>query len=251
MNTPILTLENILLHQPDTAPLLNHLSLQVSAGDFIMLLGNNQEEKQALFASITGQRTLAEGTVLFGEQRVNTFRQYKRAQYCSQVLADPAANVATHMTVAENLLLAYHRGKKKRLLPRRLKEQKIFLYMNCKKAGIGLEEKLDLSAKLLSHEQRQMLSLLMATILAPQLLLLEELTAALRLDAAQRLMQLTQRLIEEKQLTCLMSTNRIADALAYGNRLLILQNGNISHDLSKEEKAKLTLPELFFLLETT
>ena len=155
---------------------------------------------------------------------------------------------APRMTVAENLLLAQKRGQKRKFRLRNLKNQKDFFRL-CQEVGNGLEQHLDTPAGELSGGQRQALSLLMATITAPELLLLDEHTAALDPKTAKALMQLTNQRINEQKLTCLMITHRMEDALKYGNRLIVLQKGKIVQDLSEKEKQHLTMSDLLQFFE--
>lgn len=153
------------------------------------------------------------------------------------------------MTVAENLLLAQKRGQKRKFRLRNLKNQKEDFFRLCKEVGNGLEQHLDTPAGELSGGQRQALSLLMATITAPELLLLDEHTAALDPKTAKALMRLTNQRINEQKLTCLMITHRMEDALKYGNRLIVLQKGKIVQDISEKEKQHLTMGDLLQFFE--
>lgn len=156
---------------------------------------------------------------------------------------------APRMTVAENLLLAQKRGQKRKFRLRNLKNQKEDFFRLCQEVGNGLEQHLDTPAGELSGGQRQALSLLMATITAPELLLLDEHTAALDPKTAKALMRLTNQRINEQKLTCLMITHRMEDALKYGNRLIVLQKGKIVQDLSEKEKQHLTMGDLLQFFE--
>ena len=162
---------------------------------------------------------------------------------------DPKMGTAPRMTVAENLLLAQKRGQKRPLHLRNLKKQKEFFYQLCQEVGNGLETHLDTPAGELSGGQRQALSLLMATIRVPELLLLDEHTAALDPKTAKSLMELTNRRITEQKLTCLMITHRMEDALNYGNRLIVLQKGRIVQDLNAQEKQNLSMSDLLQFFE--
>ena len=153
------------------------------------------------------------------------------------------------MTVAENLLLAQKRGQKRSLGLRQLQGQRESFYALCKEIGNGLENHLDTPTGSLSGGQRQALSLLMATIQTPKLLLLDEHTAALDPKTSKQLMQITAKRVEEQNLTCLMITHRMEDALKYGDRLILLRKGEIVKDLSADEKARLSLPELLLFFE--
>ena len=229
--------------------LLDGINLTIHAGEFVTVLGGNGAGKSTLFNSIAGTTTVTSGTITMGDRLVNNFSEEKRAEFLSRVFQDPKMGTAPRMTVAENLLLAQKRGEKRVLKKRKLKQQRDFFYQLCKEVGNGLENHLDTPTGHLSGGQRQALSLLMATIKRPELLLLDEHTAALDPKTSKQLMALTDRRIKEEHLTCLMITHRMEDALHYGNRLIVLQKGKIVQDLSAEEKEKLTLSDLLLFFE--
>lgn len=224
--------------------IMNHLDLKINKGDFITILGGNGAGKSTLFNSISGTMPLTSGVIKQSGQIITTLSEEKRAHYISRVFQDPKQGTAPRMTVAENLLLASLRGKKRELKKRELKQHKEEFFERCAQIGNGLENHLDTPAGNLSGGQRQALSLIMATIQKPELLLLDEHTAALDPKTAKQLMSLTNTIIEEQQLTCLMITHRMEDALVYGNRLIVLKNGQIEVDLNQEEKKALTLQEI-------
>lgn len=224
--------------------IMDNLNFSVSPKDFVTILGGNGAGKSTLFNAISGQLTLTSGTVkLNGEDVTNKSEEY-RAKYIARVFQDPKLGTAPRMTVAENLLLAELRGKKRGLKKRQLNQQKDFFFEQCKKIGNGLENHLDTPTGNLSGGQRQALSLLMATIQKPYLLLLDEHTAALDPKTSKQLMALTEKTIEENELTCLMITHRMEDALNFGNRLIVLDSGQIKKDFNKQEKSQLDLPDL-------
>lgn len=229
--------------------LLEEINFTIHKGDFITVLGGNGAGKSTLFNTIAGTLPLSQGTISFKDRLITTESEEKRASFLSRVFQDPKMGTAPRMTVAENLLLAQKRGKKRPLRLRNLKNQKAAFYQLCREVGNGLEQHLDTPAGELSGGQRQALSLLMATIDAPELLLLDEHTAALDPKTAKSLMHLTNRRITEQKLTCLMITHRMEDALNYGNRLIVLQKGRIVKDLSQEEKAQLTMADLLQFFE--
>lgn len=229
--------------------LLEEINFTIHKGDFITVLGGNGAGKSTLFNTIAGTLPLSQGTISFKDRLITTESEEKRASFLSRVFQDPKMGTAPRMTVAENLLLAQKRGKKRPLRLRNLKNQKAAFYQLCQEVGNGLEQHLDTPAGELSGGQRQALSLLMATIDAPELLLLDEHTAALDPKTAKSLMHLTNRRITEQKLTCLMITHRMEDALKYGNRLIVLQKGRIVKDLSQEEKAQLTMADLLQFFE--
>lgn len=224
--------------------IMNHLNLEVKKGDFITILGGNGAGKSTLFNSISGKLQLTSGNVFIQNKKVTHLSEEKRAQYLGRVFQDPKQGTAPRMTVAENLLLASLRGEKRPFSLRKLKENKNLFYKLCQKIGNGLEEHLDTPSGNLSGGQRQALSLLMSTIKRPEILLLDEHTAALDPKTATQIMTLTEKIVSENQLTCLMITHRMEDALKYGNRLLVLEQGQVKFDINKEEKEKLVMSDL-------
>lgn len=229
--------------------ILDHVNLTINQGEFITVLGGNGAGKSTLFNSITGSLTLTEGELLIYGNSITKLSEEKRAKYFSRVFQDPKMGTAPRMTVAENLLLAQLRGQKRGLKLRKLNEQRAYFSKICSEVGNGLENHLETPAGNLSGGQRQALSLLMATLTKPDLLLLDEHTAALDPKTSKQLMNLTDQRIKEANLTCLMITHRMEDALKYGNRLIVLQKGKIVKDLSKAEKEKLTLQDLLLFFE--
>ena len=229
--------------------ILDHVNLAIYPGDFITVLGGNGAGKSTLFNSLAGNLTLTEGQFLIeGVNRTN-LSEVKRAKSLARVFQDPKMGTAPRMTVAENLLLAMKRGQKRPLTLRKINEQRALFTKICQEVGNGLENHLDTPTGNLSGGQRQALSLLMATITKPELLLLDEHTAALDPKTSKQLMHLTEQRIEEGNLTCLMITHRMEDALRYGNRLIVLQKGKIVQDLNAAEKAQLTLQDLLLFFE--
>lgn len=233
----------------DQQKILADLSLTVAPGDFITVLGGNGAGKSTLFNSISGTLMLDSGMVAIKGQDITRLPEEKRAKYIARVFQDPKLGTAPRMTVAENLTLAQKRGQKRGLHLRKLKEQRAYFQTICASIGNGLENHLDTPTGHLSGGQRQALSLLMATLTKPELLLLDEHTAALDPKTAKQLMQVTDQKITASQLTCLMITHKMEDALTYGNRLLVMKKGRIVHDFSAAEKADLSLQDLFLFFE--
>ncbi|MGC6767610.1 ABC transporter ATP-binding protein [Enterococcus sp. LJL128] len=229
--------------------ILNDVSLTINAGDFITVLGGNGAGKSTLFNSLAGTLSLTSGKIEISGQNITSASEEKRAEFFSRVFQDPKQGTAPRMTVAENLLLALYRGKKRPFRNRKLNEQRQLFVEICGEVGNGLEEHLDTPTGQLSGGQRQALSLLMATLTKPQLLLLDEHTAALDPKTSKQLMKLTDQRIKDGGLTCLMITHRMEDALRYGNRLIVMQKGKIVQDLSEQEKANLTMKDLLLFFE--
>jgi len=229
--------------------LLNKVDLTLQPGEFVTVVGGNGAGKSTLFNCISGTLPLTSGQITIDEQDVTNLSEEKRARYLARVFQDPKMGTAPRMTVAENLLLAQKRGQKRNLKLRQLQNQREDFYALCQQVGNGLENHLDTPTGNLSGGQRQALSLLMATIQTPKLLLLDEHTAALDPKTSKQLMQITADRVAQQQLTCLMITHRMDDALKYGNRLILLRKGEIVKDLSAAEKAALSLPELLLFFE--
>ncbi len=244
MTTPILEIKEGFKKTESGMTIMDHLNLKVNPGDFVTILGGNGAGKSTLFNAISGHLKLTSGEITIEDKKVNHLTEEKRAAFIGRVFQDPKQGTAPRMTVAENLSLANLRGQKRGLKFRQLKSQKKNFYEMCQKIGNGLEEHLDTPTGNLSGGQRQALSLLMSTIQKPSLLLLDEHTAALDPKTAKQIMTLTNEIVSENQLTCLMITHRMEDALLYGNRMIVLENGAIKHDIPKEQKANLTMTDV-------
>lgn len=203
--------------------ILDNVNLTIYQGDFITILGGNGAGKSTLFNVIAGTLPLTSGSVHILGEDVTNWPAEKRAKYLSRVFQDPKMGTAPRMTVAENLLIAKYRGEGRGLVPRRLAQQTEEFAQLLPRVGNGLEKYLDTPAGLLSGGQRQALSLLMASLKQPELLLLDEHTAALDPKTSQSLMQLTDELIETKGMTALMVTHQMEDALRHGNRLIVMK----------------------------
>lgn len=229
--------------------ILNDVSLDIYEHDFITILGGNGAGKSTLFNSIAGTLPLTSGSIRIMGEDVTHFSPEKRAKYLSRVFQDPKMGTAPRMTVAENLLIAKFRGEKRGLFPRKLSSYKEEFQATIEKVGNGLEKHLDTPIEFLSGGQRQALSLLMATLKRPELLLLDEHTAALDPKTSVALMELTNDFINKDHLTALMITHHMEDALKYGNRLIVMKEGRIIQDLNKDEKAKMKISDYYQLFE--
>ena len=229
--------------------ILNDVSLDIYEHDFITILGGNGAGKSTLFNSIAGTLPLTSGSIRIMGEDVTHFSPEKRAKYLSRVFQDPKMGTAPRMTVAENLLIAKFRGEKRGLFPRRLSAYNEESQATSEKVGNGLEKHLDTPIEFLSGGQRQALSLLMATLKRPELLLLDEHTAALDPKTSVALMELTDDFVSKDKLTALMITHHMEDALKYGNRLIVMKEGRIIQDLNKDEKAKMKISDYYQLFE--
>lgn len=229
--------------------ILDKVSLTIYEHDFLTILGGNGAGKSTLFNVIAGTLPLTSGSIHILGEDVTDLPAEKRAKYLSRVFQDPKMGTAPRMTVAENMLIAKYRGEKRGLMNRQLQSHKAEFENLASQIGNGIEKHLDTPTGLLSGGQRQALSLLMATLKRPDLLLLDEHTAALDPKTSVALMTLTDHFIKEDQLTALMITHHMEDALKYGNRLIVMKDGKIIQDLSKEEKEKLSISDYYSLFE--
>ncbi len=229
--------------------ILNQVSLTIHEHDFITILGGNGAGKSTLFNVIAGTLPLTDGRIRMMGEDVTHLSPEKRAKYVARVFQDPKMGTAPRMTVAENLLIAKFRGEGRGLIPRKLNRHKEEFQAIIAQIGNGLENHLDTPIEFLSGGQRQALSLLMATLKRPELLLLDEHTAALDPKTSVALMELTDRFVTKDQLTALMITHQMEDALKYGNRLLVMKDGQIVKDLNTAEKEKMVLEDYYRLFE--
>lgn len=223
---------------------LNDLSLQVNPGDFITMIGSNGSGKSTLLNAIAGTVRVTAGTVWLEGKDITNLAEYMRARSIGRIFQDPRAGTAPSMSIQENMAMAYLRGRRRGLRPgvpaklkRQMKEQLAELAM-------GLETRLTTQVNKLSGGQRQAMSLLMATVAEPRLLLLDEHTAALDPKVAATIMDLTGKIVQERKLTTLMVTHNMEIALRWGNRLMMMHAGRIILDVTGVEKETLTVPGL-------
>ncbi|MDR3190470.1 MAG: ATP-binding cassette domain-containing protein [Lactobacillaceae bacterium] len=225
--------------------ILKQVNLQIHEGDFVTLLGSNGAGKSTLFNVIAGTLPLTSGQILVSGKDISKLSETDRTSFLARVFQDPKLGTAPRMTVAENLLLAERRGLSRRLKNRGLNAEKRDEFVQVAATmGNGLDSRLEMATGDLSGGQRQALSFLMATRRRPDLLLLDEHTAALDPKTSEQLMAMTNERIHEDGLTALMITHHLEDAIKYGNRLLIMNDGAISLDVSGDDKTKLTIPDL-------
>ena len=227
---------------------LQDLNLTVNDGDFITIIGGNGAGKSTTLNMIAGVYPIDCGYITIDNQDISLADEYKRAKFIGRVFQDPMMGTAANMEIQENLAMAFRRGKRRGLSWGISKEEKKQYHEALKRLDLGLETRMSSKVGLLSGGQRQAISLLMATMNAPQLLLLDEHTAALDPKTQRKIMQKTQETIEEKNLTALMITHNLSDAIHFGNRLIVMHRGEIVRDFAKEEKAALTEEELFRLM---
>ena len=220
--------------------ILKSTNLELNDGDFVTLLGTNGAGKSTLLNLINGSLSPTTGKIILDDEDITALSEVKRAKYISQVFQDPKMGTAPRMTVAENLLLATKRGEKRDLHLRGLDKNLAIFSRETSKLPNGLNQRLHTLVENLSGGQRQTLSFLMATIKRPKLLLLDEHTAALDPKTSHELLELTDHVVRQQHLTCIMITHQLKDALKYGNRTIILNSGRIVLDVKGEEKQRLT-----------
>lgn len=229
--------------------ILDDVNLTIYEHDFLTILGGNGAGKSTLFNVIAGTLMLTSGSISILGKDVTHLPAEKRANYLARVFQDPKMGTAPRMTVAENILIAKYRGEKRGLLPRKIHSFTDEFNKLVARTGNGLEKHLDTPTGLLSGGQRQALSLLMATLKRPELLLLDEHTAALDPKTSVSLMNLTDEFVTGDQLTALMITHHMEDALKYGNRLIVMKDGKIIKDLNQDEKAQMAIADYYQLFE--
>ena len=226
---------------------LQGVSLHLKPGDFVTVIGGNGAGKSTLLNCITGAYPVDEGSILIDNVDVTHLPEYKRATFIGRVFQDPMMGTAATMQIEENLALASRRGKFRGLRIGITKQERQQYQEALKILDLGLEDRLTAKVGLLSGGQRQALTLLMATLQKPKLLLLDEHTAALDPKTAAKVLDATQRIVEKDNLTTLMITHNMRDAIAYGNRLIMMYNGRIVVDVEGEEKKHLTVEQLLNL----
>lgn len=226
---------------------LNHLSLTLEEGDFVTVIGGNGAGKSTMLNAISGVWPVDAGTVRIDGVDVTELSEHRRAVYLGRVFQDPMVGTAGNMTIEENLALAARRGEKRTLRWGIKKSEREQFKELLRPLGLGLEDRLTAKVGLLSGGQRQALTLLMASLKKPKVLLLDEHTAALDPKTAAKVLELSDQIVEEHKLTTLMVTHNMKDAIVHGNRLIMMYDGRIVIDVSGEEKKKLTVPDLLAL----
>ena len=226
---------------------LNGVSLTLNDGDFVTVIGGNGAGKSTLMNAIAGVFGVDSGSILIDGEDLTHLPEYKRAKYIGRVFQDPMMGTAATMQIEENLALAARRGMKRTLRVGITKAEREEYRETLKILGLGLEDRLTAKVGLLSGGQRQALTLLMATLRKPKLLLLDEHTAALDPKTAEKVLDATERIVSRDKLTTVMITHNMRDAIAHGNRLIMMYDGKILIDVSGEEKKNLTVEQLLAL----
>ena len=223
---------------------LNGVELHLAEGDFVTVIGGNGAGKSTMLNAVAGVWSVDEGRIKIDGVDVTNLPEYKRAAYLGRVFQDPMTGTAANMEIDENLALAARRGKK-RGLSWEISKGELEQYREALASlDLGLEDRLTAKVGLLSGGQRQALTLLMATIVKPKLLLLDEHTAALDPKTAAKVLEITDKIISENHLTALMVTHNMNDAIRHGNRLIMMNGGRIILDVSGEEKKRLSVEDL-------
>lgn len=220
------------------------INLKIEDGDFITVIGGNGAGKSTLLNLIAGVHTCDTGEIILNGKNLTNMPEYKRAAFLGRVFQDPMMGTASNMQIEENLAMALRRGKTRTLAwGIKNKERKIYRE-RLSLLGLGLEDRLTSKVGLLSGGQRQALTLLMATLKKPELLLLDEHTAALDPKTAAKVLEITNKLVTENHLTTFMVTHNMKHAIDFGNRLIMMMNGNIVFDVRGEEKKNLKVEDL-------
>lgn len=229
---------------------LNGMNLHLKPGDFVTIIGGNGAGKSTILNMIAGVYPIDSGSIVLDGVDISNQPEHKRAKFLGRVFQDPMRGTAADMEIQENLALAYRRGKRRGLKWGITKEEKGLYAEELKTLDLGLESRLTSKVGLLSGGQRQALTLLMATLQKPKLLLLDEHTAALDPKTAKKVLELTQQIIKAEQLTALMVTHNMKDAIRYGNRLIMMHEGRIIYDIAGEEKKALNVKDLLEKFES-
>ena len=223
---------------------LNSVSLTLREGDFVTVIGNNGAGKSTLLNCIAGVHNVDKGSIVLDGKDITRLSEHKRARWMGRVFQDPLKGTAFDMTIEENLAIAYYKNKSRGLSPGITSKDRELFREKLSMLEMGLEDKMIQKVKLLSGGQRQALTLFMAAITGPELLLLDEHTAALDPAAASKVLSLTDRFAEDPKLCTLMITHNMKDALKHGNRTILMKDGQIMMDISGEERRQMTVEKL-------
>ena len=225
---------------------LNHLSLTLEDGDFATIIGSNGAGKSTMFNAICGTFFVDEGGVILDGEDITYVKEHHRSKYIGHLFQDPMKGTAPNMSIEENLALAYLRASKERgkFFSRITKKEKEMFRERLALLNMGLEDRMKNPVGLLSGGQRQAPTLLMATLVTPKILLLDEHTAALDPATAEKVLNLTKRIVKEHNITCLMITHNMQSALDLGNRTIMMDSGNIVLDIKGEERENMTVEDM-------
>ena len=223
---------------------LTGVNLNMNSRDFVTVIGGNGAGKSTMLNMVAGVYPIDNGKIVLNGKDLTREPEHKRAKYISRVFQDPMMGTAANMEIQENLALAYRRGKRRGLAWGITRDEKEFFGEKLKILGLGLEDRMTSKVGLLSGGQRLALTLLMASLIRPEVLLLDEHTAALDPKTAAKVLDVTESIIEEQSLAAIMVTHNMKDAIRLGNRLIMMHEGKIIYDVSGEEKKKLQVSDL-------
>ena len=223
---------------------LDHVSVHLEDGDFVTVIGGNGAGKSTMLNAIAGVWPIDQGSIVIDGQEITHLPEHRRAPLLGRVFQDPMTGTAATMQIEENLALAARRGQRRSLRVGITREERAVYRDKLAALGLGLEDRMTAKVGLLSGGQRQALTLLMATLKKPKLLLLDEHTAALDPRTAAKVLELSERIVKENGLMTLMVTHNMRDAIRYGNRLIMMNEGRIILDIAGEEKKRLTVETL-------
>jgi putative ABC transport system ATP-binding protein len=235
---------------------LKEVSLHLDNGDFVTIIGSNGAGKSTLLNCISGSYESNDGTIVLDGKEIQYMKEHKRSKMIGRLFQDPLKGSAPDMTIEENLELAFRRGNKKNGLYDRFlkigltKDEREFMKEKISHLELGLEDRFNTKVGLLSGGQRQALTLMMSTINTPTLLLLDEHTAALDPKTAKKVMEITDKVVNENKITTIMITHNIQQALEYGNRMIVMSEGNILMEFSKEEKSKMSVEDVMKIYQS-
>ena len=223
---------------------LNNLNLHVSEGEFVTVIGGNGAGKSTLFNAISGSMLCDSGEIILDGKDITYMPEHKRASYIGRIFQDPMKGTAPNLTVGENLIIAYMRSTKRNIMGVPSKKEKDYIKEHLSSLNLGLENRMNTKIGLLSGGQRQAVTLVMATLVKPKLLLLDEHTAALDPASAKSVTELTKKIVADNNITTLMITHNISSALEMGTRTIMMDSGSIALDLRDEERKKATVQTL-------
>ena len=223
---------------------LKNINLHVSEGEFVTIIGGNGAGKSTLFNAISGSMLCDSGEIILCNEDITYMPEHKRASFIGRIFQDPMKGTAPNMTVGENLIIAYMRSTNRNIMGIPSKKEKNYIREHLATLNLGLENRMNTKIGLLSGGQRQAVTLVMATLVKPKLLLLDEHTAALDPVSARTVTELTKKIVSENNITTLMITHNISSALDLGTRTIMMDSGSIVMDLKGEERKKATVQSL-------
>ncbi len=229
---------------PDEHKGLDNLNLNVTYGEFVTIIGGNGAGKSTLFNVVSGSMLCDSGNIELDGKDITYMPEHKRAAFIGRIFQDPMKGTAPNMTVGENLIIAYMRSTKKHIMKVPTKKDKSIIREKLSELGLGLEDRMNTKIGLLSGGQRQAITLIMATLVKPKLLLLDEHTAALDPVSAKSVIDLTKSIVSDNKITTLMITHNISSALALGSRTVMMDSGSIAVDITGDERNSMTVNDL-------